>query len=65
MFLRFYMKKVVSVTLNTEHEARFTTPATDRAYSVIRSTRVAEVDDAGTPSEREERPGPATVSCGD
>ena len=57
VFLRFYMKKVVSVTLNTEHEAQFTSPATDRTYSVIRSTRVAEVDDAGTPSEREERPG--------
>ncbi len=57
VFLRFYMKKVVGVTLNTEHEAQFTTPGADRAYSVIRSTRVAEVDDAGTPSEHEERPG--------
>ena len=53
----FLYEEVVSVTLNTEHEAQFTSPATDRTYSVIRSTRVAEVDDAGTPSEREERPG--------
>jgi len=56
-FLRFYMKKVIGVTLNSEHEAQFTTAAPERVYSYIRSTRVAEVVDAGTPSEHEERPG--------
>jgi hypothetical protein len=57
IFLRFYMKKVIAVTLNTEHEAQFTTLGPDRAYSSIHSTRVAEVIDAGTPNEREEQPG--------
>ncbi|HEY7057846.1 MAG TPA: hypothetical protein VH458_15025 [Vicinamibacterales bacterium] len=57
VFLRFYMKKVIGVTLNTEHVAQFTAVGADREYSSIHSTRVAEVDDAGTPSEHEERPG--------
>ena len=57
VFLRFYMKKVIAVTLNTEHEARFTVAGPDRAHSSIHSTRVAEVVDAGTPAEREEQPG--------
>lgn len=57
VFLRFYMKKVIGATLNTEHEARFVTAAPDRVYSMIRSTRVAEVEDAGTPSEHELPPG--------
>lgn len=57
VFLRFYMKKVIAVTMNTEHEAAFTRPAADRAWSRIHSTRVSEVADAGTPQERELPPG--------
>jgi hypothetical protein len=57
VFLRFYMKKVIAVTMNTEHEAAFTQPAPDRAWSQIHSTRIAEVADAGTPQERELPPG--------
>ena len=48
------MKKVISVVVNTENEARFTRLGTDRAQSRIYSTRIAEVDDPGTPLEREE-----------
>ncbi len=57
VFLRFNMKRVMSVTINSDHEAQFTNAGADRAYSAIRSTRVAEVLDAGTPTEREEPPG--------
>ncbi len=57
VFLRFYMKKVIAATLNSEHEARFVTVAPDRVYSMIHSTRVAEVEDAGTPREHELPPG--------
>jgi hypothetical protein len=57
VFLRFYMKKVISATLNSEHEARFVTVAQDRVYSMIHSTRVAEVEDAGTSHEHELPPG--------
>lgn len=53
VFLRFYMKKVIAVTLNTEHEARFERPSPTRAHSRIVSTRIAEVDEPGTPAERE------------
>lgn len=53
VFLRLYMKKVIAVTLNTEHEARFERPSPLRAHSRIVSTRIAEVDEPGTPDERE------------
>ncbi len=51
--LRFFMKQVISVTMNTENEARFFRPAADRAYSQITSTRIAEVEHPGTPREAE------------
>jgi hypothetical protein len=50
--LRFHVKKVITVTMDTENEAEFFFPAADRAHSRIRSTRVTEVADAGTPHER-------------
>lgn len=54
VFLRFYQKKMtVAVTVNSEHEAAFFRPAADRVHSRIRSTRIAEVEDAGTAGERE------------
>jgi hypothetical protein len=53
VFLRFFMKKVISVTVNSEHVARFTRVNAGRAYSQIVSTRVQEVRDVGTPSEQE------------
>jgi hypothetical protein len=51
--LRFFMKKVITVVLNSEHDARFTRLAPDRAHSRIVSTRIAEVENPGTPGERE------------
>jgi hypothetical protein len=53
VFLRFFMKKVIAVTVNSEHEARFSEVSDGRAHSQIVSTRVQEVQDAGTSSERE------------
>src|SRR5262245_11587508 len=55
--LRFHVKKVISVTMDTENEADFVRPSADRAYSRIRSTRVTEIADAGTPQERPKAPG--------
>lgn len=52
-YLRFFMKKVITVVVNSDHEARFTRPAPGRAYSRIVSTRIAEVDDPGGPDEQE------------
>ena len=51
--LRFYMKKVITVVVNTKNEARFTRLESDRAPSRIYNLRVAEVADPGTPQGRE------------
>ena len=53
VFLRFFQKKVVTVVVNSEHEAVFTRRAPGQVRSRIRSTRIAEVDRPGTPTERE------------
>ena len=50
--LRFYVKKIIAVTMDTENDAEFFHPAGDRAHSRIRSTRVSEIADAGTPQEK-------------
>jgi hypothetical protein len=55
--LRFYVKRVIGVTMDTENEADFFRPSPDRAYSRIRSTRVTEIASAGTPQERPKAPG--------
>jgi hypothetical protein len=53
LFLRFYMKKVIAVTVNTESDAVFTRHEATRVTSLIRSTRIAEVENPGTANERE------------
>ena len=53
VYLRFFMKKVITVVVNSEHEARFSSPAPDRAQSRIYSLRIAEVENPDTPTERE------------
>lgn len=51
--LRFRKKKVVTVTLNTEHEVHYTELDPTRWYSRSVSTRIAEVENAGKPDEHE------------
>lgn len=53
VFLRFYQKKGISVTVNSEHEAEFVRVGADRVHSRIHSTRIVEVDDPGTSDEKE------------
>jgi hypothetical protein len=55
--LRFHVKKIITVTLDSDNEAEFFHPAPGRAYSRIRSTRVTEIADAGTPQEKPTPPG--------
>ncbi len=55
--LRFYVKKVIAVTLDTENQAEFFRLPPDRAYSRIRSTKVTEIANAGTPQEMEKPQG--------
>ncbi len=51
VYLRFYTKKVIAVTLDSEHNARFTGPADGRASSRI------HVSDAGKPNETKKAEG--------
>jgi len=55
--LRFLMQKGISVVVDTENTARFTRLDDNRVASAIVATRIAEVDNPGTPDEREKRPG--------
>ena len=51
--MRFVIRKVISATLKTDQQAHFERPSPDRAWSRIATTRIAEVEGAGTPAERE------------
>jgi hypothetical protein len=53
VYLRFFQKKVITVVVNSEHDAIFVRLAPGDVRSRIRSTRIAEVEDPGTPTERE------------
>ena len=53
VFLRFFMKKVITVVVNSEHAARFIRHDAARAESLIHSTRIAEVENPGSDRERE------------
>lgn len=52
VYLRFFMKKVLSVVVDSQHDARFTRVDEARAYSRVLSTRIVEIEDPGTPGER-------------
>jgi hypothetical protein len=56
VYLRLLKKKVISVVLNTEHDVRYFRLSPTRAHSQSFMTRVAEVDNAGEPDEREKPP---------
>jgi hypothetical protein len=49
--LRLVKKKVITVTLDTEYETRYSPLGQNRWLGVIRSTRVQEVDGAGEAGE--------------
>jgi hypothetical protein len=51
--LRFFMKKVIAVVVNSDHEAIFTRLDSTRAQIRIHSTRIAEVENPNTSEERE------------
>ena len=57
IFLRLLKKKVLTVVLNTNHDVRYFRVNANRAYSRSYTTRIAEVDNAGKPNERELPPG--------
>jgi hypothetical protein len=57
IYLRLLKKKVLTVVLNTEHAVEYFPLSKTRLYSRSKTTRIAEVDNPGKPSEREIEPG--------
>jgi hypothetical protein len=57
VFLRFRRHKVITVVLDTEHDVRYFRDSATRAHSRSSATRIAQVENAGKPSEREKAPG--------
>jgi hypothetical protein len=57
VFLRLVKHKVITVTLNTEHDIRYFPVNSTQAYSRSYSRRIAQVDDAGAASEKEKEVG--------
>jgi hypothetical protein len=57
IYLRLLKKKVITVVLNSEHDVRYTPIDKTRWRSASRTTKIAEVDQAGKPGEREKPPG--------
>jgi hypothetical protein len=52
IYLRLLKKKIVTVVLDTDHSVRYTRLDSTRSYCRSRTTRIAEVEDAGKPTER-------------
>jgi len=57
IYLRLLKKKVITVVLNTEHDVHYTEVDATRARSRSYTTKIAEVENAGKPDERELPPG--------
>jgi len=57
VFLRFRRHKVITVVLDTEHEVSYFRDGPGLAHSRSSAVRIAEVENAGTTSEREKSPG--------
>ncbi len=53
IFMKLQRSKIVTVTYNTEHTVEYRRLGTGRAGARSVSTRIAELEDAGTPGERE------------
>jgi len=57
IFYRLRKHKVITVTLDSEHDVHYFQDDAKRWHSISTSTRIAQVDDAGKRNEHEEPPG--------
>jgi hypothetical protein len=57
VYLRLLKKKVITVVLNTEHKVTYFPLDATKQHSRSYSTKIAEVENAGEPGERELAPG--------
>ena len=53
IFLRLRRKKILTVHYNTDHQVTYRSIGTGRAASRSEATRIAEIESAGTPREKE------------
>jgi len=53
LFIKMTRKKIVTVTYNSEHDLRYVRHSPTRASSRSETTKIAELEHAGTPDERE------------
>ena len=51
VFLQLFMKKVISVVLNTDNDVRYTRVTPSRVHVRSYSTRITEVQNAGSSDE--------------
>jgi hypothetical protein len=56
IYLRLLKKKVITVVLSTEHDVRYTRVDPTKWRSVSRTSKIAEVENAGKKDEREKPP---------
>lgn len=52
-YIQLFMKKVISVVLNTEYDVRYISVAATKTQVRSHTTRIAEVEDPDTPGEKE------------
>ena len=57
VYLRLLKKQIITVVLNTEHDVRYERLDDARWRSASRTTKIAEVENAGKKDEREKTPG--------
>jgi putative flippase GtrA len=57
VFMKLRRTKIITATYNTEHAVEYRRLGGERAAARSVSTRIAELQDAGTPHEREKPPG--------
>ncbi|MEO8594751.1 MAG: hypothetical protein ABI759_15645 [Candidatus Solibacter sp.] len=57
IYLRLLKKKVITVVLNSEHDVKYVPLDKTRWRSISRTTKIAEVEDAGKPNESEKPAG--------
>ena len=55
--MKLKRKKIITVHYNTEHEVVYTLHGEDRASSHSTSTKIAEIENAGKPQEKEKPQG--------
>ncbi len=53
IYMRMYVKKVLTLVVNTTHEVQYKQLDSKHLISISHATRIAEVENAGTPKEHE------------